>query len=230
MSFDELFPAPRGPRLRAAILRALNTAYAENAGRFAPEDLGDNNTTFGVNVVHNGRHLVELEVDGIDGVVVRRAKNSFWLEIDGRPLYIYKAPPGQSTVHGMRFDESDLRLQILEQNTEQLQFDFTTPVKANADADADATTVTTPILHPVITHFGSPEAGFGHAMIGAPYKTADGGCEWSWIEPFDQADDPGLAADAAGDDRPEPPADDFEDLRIRDKEQDRQGQTGEDGA
>jgi hypothetical protein len=228
MCFDELFPAPRGPRLRAAILRALNTAYAENAGRFAPEDLGDNNTTFGVNVVHNGRYLVELEVDGIDGVVVRRAKNSFWLEVDGRPLYIYKAPPGQSTVHGMRFDESDLRLQILEQNTEQLQFDFTTP-PAQAGADPEVAIVATPVLHPVITHFGSPEAGFGHAMIGAPYKTADGGCEWSWIEPFEHGDEPFLTADAADDDHPEPLADDFDDLRMRGDEH-RQDQTGEDGA
>lgn len=224
MSFDDLFPAPRGPRLRAAILRALTTAYTENAGRFAPEDLGDDNMTFGVCIVRNVWHLVELEVDGIDGVVARRAKNSFWLEIDGCPLYIYKARPGRSTVRGMRFDESEVRVQILEQNTYQLQFNFT---PGPADADAEVDIVATPVLHPVITHFGSPDVGFDHAMIGAPYKTADGGCEWSWIEPFEQADEPGIPANDTSNDYPEPPADDFDDLRMRESDQD---QAGEDPA
>src|SRR5436190_22902729 len=102
MRFNDQVPGPRGRQICRALLRAMTTAYAENAQRFDPEDLGDNNTTFGVNVVHNLRHLAELEVDGIDGVIVRRAKNSFWFEIDGRPLYIYKAPPGYTSVYGMR--------------------------------------------------------------------------------------------------------------------------------
>jgi len=112
----------------------------------------------------------------------------------------------------MRFDESDLRLQILEQNTEQLQFDFI------GAADTETSTVATPVLHPVITHFGSPEAVFDHAMIGAPYKTADGGCEWSWIEPFEQTTDPAVDTQDAETDADDTIADGFE-LRLRDEDQ-----------
>lgn len=213
MNFNELVPAPRGRQICRALLRAMTIAYAENAQRFDPEDLGDNNTTFGVNVVHNLRHLVEIEVEGIEGLIVRRAKNSFWLEIDGLPLYIYKAPPGCTSVHGMRFDESDLRLEILEQNTCQLQFDL--------DGHQRETTasIQSPRLHPVVTHFGSPEAGFTHASIGAPYKAKDGSCEWSWIEPF-QEDDSDTSNTAADD--PRVPGDLGEDfaLQLRDDRED----------
>lgn len=213
MSFRDLLPDERGHRFRRAVLRALATAYSENAQRFDPEDLGDNNTTFGVNVVHNLRHLVEIEIDGIQGIAARRAKNSFWLEIDGHPVYIYKAPPGQTTVEGMRFDESELRLQILEQNAYQLQFDLC------GRPQAAAAPLPTPLLHPVITHFGGPEAGFTHASVGAPYKTKDGVCAWLWVEPFDDPESGRLpAADTSV-----PPMDDADDdfgLRLRDAESD----------
>ena len=213
MRFNDQVPDPRGRQICRALLRAMTIAYAENAQRFDPDDLGDNNTTFGVNVVHNLRHLAELEVDGIDGVIVRRAKNSFWFEIDGRPLYIYKAPPGYTSVHGMRFDESDLRLEILEQNTDQLQFDL------DGKQGDPAAAIRSPQLHPVITHFGSPEAGFTHASIGAPYKAKDGSCEWSWIEPFEDIDDGVSDAQEADTPTPEDPGEDFE-LRLRDKSED----------
>jgi|SRR5450755_1369045 len=210
MTFNELVPGPRGGQIRRALLGAMTTAYAENAQRFDPEDLGDTNTTFGVNIVHNLRHLVEIAVEGIQGVTVRRAKNSFWLEIDQHPLYLYKAPPGYTSVHGMRFDESDLRLEILEQNTGQLQLDL------DGRGPAYAASVPVPRLHPVVTHFGSPEAGFSHASIGAPYKAADGGCDRSWIEPFD--DDNAAGQDDIDQRAPKSPQDDHDDfgLQLRD--------------
>src|SRR5204863_8292664 len=97
------------------------------------------------------------------------------------------------------------RLESLEQNTDQLQFDL------DGKPGDHAVAIQSPQLRPVITHFGSPEAGFTHASIGAPYKAKDGSCEWSWIEPFEDIED-GVSDDQQEADTPatEDPGEDFE--------------------
>ena len=196
MSFHRLVPDARATRLKGLLLKALHEAYEENVARHAPEEIGDNNTTFGVNITHNLRFLVEHAVAEIDGVEPHRPRNSFYLEIDERfAVYFYKAPPGITSIHALRFDESEMKLEITKVNARQLQFDYDTEgAESRLAVSADLPT------HAVIVHFGDPDMGFRSATIGAPFRAEDGGCEWAWEEPFDQPEDGLAVADDVGED------------------------------
>lgn len=196
MSFLKLVPGARGGDARRRLVGAIREAYTENVARYAPDDIGDNNTTFGVSVTHNLRFLAEHAIEGLAGFAAHRPRNSFVLQIDGRyDLFFYKAPPGITSVHAMRFDESELRLEIARVNAAQLQLDL----EAAVSDETSFADVRLP-RHAVIVHFGDPESGFQSATIGAPYRTLDGGCEWAWEEPFDESDE---GIDGGGEDSPE---------------------------
>ena len=183
MSYEQIAPGPAGRKLKAAITRALVTTYAENAERF-DADIGDNPTTFGICVVHNLRHLIEEGVGDLESVEVLRPRNSFMLRLPhGHSLYFYKAPPGASRIEELRFDESELKLSISQENAAQLQLDLDGFLPDHTEFEADQLP-----NHAVVVHFGSAETGLTHAVVGAPYRTAAGGCQWAWNEPFDLLD------------------------------------------
>lgn len=181
MSFSKLVPGDRGVELKRLLIAAIREAYAENVARHAPDDIGDNNTTFGVSVSHNLRFLAERAVEGMAGVEARRPRNSFVLDVDGRhAIFLYKAPPGVTSIHSLRFDESELKVEIATVNAAQLELNFENPTLGGVEAQD------TPLpSHAVIVHFGDSETGFRHAVVGAPYRTLDGGCEWWWEEAFE---------------------------------------------
>jgi hypothetical protein len=176
MSWSEVIPGPRGRELRSVIVRALHEVYDENARRFAPDDLGDNNITFGVNVSQNLRFAIDRDTADFDGVAIERPRNSFVLRLQPRfTLHFYKAPPGVTDIETLRFDESEMKLELRHENTAQLSFDF---------GDAVSLSATIP-PHVVIVHFGGPETSFQRAEVGSPFSTATGGCQWAWHERFD---------------------------------------------
>jgi hypothetical protein len=179
MTWSEMFPDPLGTDLRRVIQRALVEVYDENIRRYAPEDLGDNNITFGVNVSQNLRFLIERDVADLDSVEVERPRNSFILRVGRSMIHFYKAPPAVFDITALTFDESELKLELRQENAAQLSFDFT---------DGWSTSRALP-SHVVVVHFGDPLGGFEHAEVGAPYSTATGGCDWAWHERFDIDED-----------------------------------------
>ena len=185
-----MVPDERGRDLRRVILRAIEDVYEENARRYAPDELGDNNVTFGVSVTHNARHCVERDMAEVVGVVAERPRNSFRLRIDGRvSVYFYKAPPGAIDIRGLAFDESELKLEIRTVNADQLSFNF--------DTEQTVMSTTHMPTNIVIVHFGDPVAGFDHAEVGAPYTTDTGACAWAWHERFEDesSSEDGLSGD-----------------------------------
>ena len=210
MSYELLVPGPRGSRMRRALVEAMRTVYAENVERYDPDDLGDNNMTFAVSVVHNLRHFAERVVEPIEGVEAHRGHNSFWLLIDReRPLYLYKAPPGTLSVDSMRFDESDLRQQITQRNASHLQLQLDVCQAGTAPEEDQLPP------YAVIVHFGDPEGAFSHAVIGAPYRIADGSCLWAWLQPFEAEPDELHGQRPAAPPEPVPPRHDSDGLGLR---------------
>jgi hypothetical protein len=175
MSWREFAQGSWGEELRLGLLRALERAYDENGQRFAPEDIGDNNKVFGVAVSENSKFLIERDVVAVlDGLEVERPRNAWRLRLwGGVALYVYKAPPGIVDVHQLRFRSSQTKLELIEQNADQLAFTFDEPaVRAAAGR----------LRHVVVVHFGDPDTGLLRVDVGAPYATALNGCEWEWVE------------------------------------------------
>jgi hypothetical protein len=220
MSWNSIAPGAGGHDLRLRVMRAIQDAYDENVRRFAPDDLGDNNITFGVSVSQNLRHLPEREVDGIEGVEVLRPRNSFVLRLHDRfVVHFYKAPPGIFDVRALRFDESEMKIELAQVNADQLSFTFEGLAEAPAAAAASLPT------HVVVVHFGDPIGGLHRVEVGSPYANVMGGCEWAWIEPFG-LDEPLDGGSPIVDDTPKPSADSGGfGLRLREVEnQDVEGQ------
>jgi hypothetical protein len=162
-----VIPGPRGRQLRAVIVRALREVYDENSRRFAPEDLGDNNITFGVNVSQNLRFAIDRDTADLEGAAIERPRNSFVLRLKPRfSVHFYKAPPGVTDIRMVRFDESEMKLELRHENAAQLSFEFDDAVSLSATIPS----------HVVIVHFGGPETSFQRADVGSPYSTASGGC------------------------------------------------------
>lgn len=55
-------PGIWGEHLRVGLLTAIEQVYDENCQRFAPEDIGDNNKTFGITVSENLYYVIERDV------------------------------------------------------------------------------------------------------------------------------------------------------------------------
>jgi hypothetical protein len=163
---------PQAEDLRQAILRAITDAYAENCQRFHPEDLGDNNITFGVAVSQNLRFLLELALDGRPDLEILRPRNSFVVVVaGGYQVHFYKAPPGVFDVRQLRFDASATQQELVESNAEQLAWRFDDTDATGGDAE-----------HLVIVHFGDPIEGFCRADVGAPLESPTDGLQWDWVE------------------------------------------------
>ena len=171
MSWSDTFPDEIGDRLRITINRTLRQVYDGNVRRYDPDDIGDNNMTFAVNLTHNLRHCLEQEVSEVEEIVVYRPQNSFFLRIaDCADLHFYKAQPGASSIRDLKFDESDLKLTLRNENTVQLALDL-------GDGYFSSTKT---LPHVVVAHFGDPIDGFGRAEVGSPYSTTAGSCDWIW--------------------------------------------------
>jgi hypothetical protein len=170
--------AERASRLRTLIRGALVDAYTENCNRYS-EELGDNNLTFAVSVVHNLRHMLEEALEFEEGIEITRPRGSFQVEIDRRyVVHFYKVRSGAGDVGEMRFGESRTKLDLIAENTEQLSLDF---------GDEPPTYAQKQIRQLVVLHSGTPADGVKDIWIGAPYLSGVNGLSWAWLETF--ADD-----------------------------------------
>lgn len=175
MSWRDFAQGRWGEELRLRLLRALEMAYDENGQRFAPDDIGDNNLVFGVAISENSKFLIERDVVArLDGVEVERPRNAWRLRLwGGVALYVYKAPPGVVDVRQLRFRSSQTKLELIEENADQLTFTFEEPGLRSAART---------LGHVVVVHFGDPDGGLVRVDVGAPYATPLNGCEWEWVE------------------------------------------------
>jgi hypothetical protein len=175
VQLDEILGPERARRLRGIVRRALVDAYTENCNRYS-EELGDNNLTFAVSVVHNLRHMVEEALEFEERITITRPRGSFQVEVDSRLVFhFYKVPSSAGDVGEMRFDRSRTKLELVAENTEQLslEFDVHEPVYMSSQ-----------VRQLVILHSGTPSDGLKQILIGAPYLSAVNGLSWAWLEEF----------------------------------------------
>lgn len=197
--------------MREAILRALQSAYDENCRRYAPDDLGDNNITFGVAVSQNLRFLLERELRDFPGIEIVRPRGSFAVLIDRTfELYFYKAPPGVFDIRALRLDASQTQIELVDANTNQLSL-FDPEPREEPDE----------LRRLACIHFGDPLEGLHRADVGAPHTSPSDGLQWQWAECLSTGEElldagqlaEGLRSVEEGDD------DEF-DLRMRSDESD----------
>ena len=212
-------PLRAGP-MRDAILRALQSAYDENCRRYAPEDLGDNNITFGVAVSQNLRFLLERELHDVPGIEIVRPRGSFAVLIDRTfELYFYKAPPGVFDIRALRLDASRTQIELVDANTNQLSlFDL----EPHGEPDE--------LRRLACIHFGDPLEGLHRADVGAPHASPSDGLQWQWAECLSTGEEllDGQMAESLRSVEEEEDDDDF-DLRMRSDESD-SGMTDESSA
>src|SRR4051794_35449112 len=161
MSYEALVHGDRGEALRGALLSAIDRAYTENVDRYDPEGIGDDATWFGLSVARNLWHIAEVMTKDIEGIQARRASNTFFLEIDETyEIYFCKAPPDATSVEAVNFD-SHVRSRIIARNGSHLQ------MRLDLDGQTPRSVADERLAHyAVIVHFGDPDGGFSHAMIG----------------------------------------------------------------
>ena len=209
MGWYEISGRDWGDEIRHCILTAIRDAYDENSRRYAPDDLGDNNMTFGVNVSQNLRFLLAHAVADLPGIEVERPRGSFVLVLWGRVvLHFYKAPPGVVDVRDLRFDESKTKLELLAENADQLALEFDEPEFVHRPE----------LRHAVVIHFGDPIGGLSHVEVGAPFASPVNGHDWEWVESLSDPPAPALdGGDPADHDEDSEEADEEDfDLRLRD--------------
>jgi hypothetical protein len=215
MHWERIVGPLRAAPMRDAILRALQSAYDENCRRHSPEDLGDNNITFGVAVSQNLRFLLEQELRGVPGVEIVRPRGSFAVRIDGTfELYFYKAPPGVFDIRALRLDASRTQVELVNANTNQLSL-FEPEPHGAADE----------LRRLACIHFGDPLEGLHRADVGAPHISPNDGLEWQWAECLSTGEELLGSAPMAEDSLDAEDDDDF-DLRLRSDEGE-SGLTGE---
>jgi hypothetical protein len=175
VQLDEQLDPERARRLRERIRGALVDAYTENCSRYS-EELGDNNLTFAVSVVHNLRHMVEEALEFEEGVTITRPRGSFQVEVDSRFVFhFYKVPSTAGDVGEMRFDQSRTKLELVAENTEQLSLEFDDHEPAHTSSQ---------VRQLVVLHSGTPSEGLKQVLIGAPYLSGVNGLSWAWLEEF----------------------------------------------
>lgn len=172
-------PGKWGEQLRLAILAALRQVYDENCQRHAPEDIGDNNKTFGITVSENLRFVIERDViPAMDGVAVETSRNAWMIRLwGGKVVHIYKAPPGAVDVREFRFNVSKIKLELVSQNANQLQLFEEDGFQGHGAEDLE---------HVVIVHFGDPDNGLTRVDVGAPFLDETLGYDWLWSGPFSE--------------------------------------------
>lgn len=164
--------------LREELVTVVRRAYDENCARF-DEELGDNATTFGICLFHNITFLLERRLEPVAEICVTRPDNSFVIETEGYSVHVYKAPPGTDSMAGIRFDQSAIRLGLIEANSEQLRLDIPEQLAGSAAGFLNA-------RHLVVVHFGDPVEGLRHIDIGAPMRSSLNGLSWAWVESLTQ--------------------------------------------
>jgi hypothetical protein len=190
MSWRDVAPGEWGERLRLALLAALEQVYDENCQRHAPEDIGDNNKTFGINVYENLRFVIERDViPVIDGATIETHRNAWMIRLwGGKVIHIYKAHPGAVDVRDFRFNVSKVKLELVSENADQLQLFEEEGFKAHGVEDLE---------HVVIVHFGNPQDGLTRVDVGAPLFGEERGYDWIWSGPFSELE--ALQEDGDGD-------------------------------
>lgn len=203
MHWERILGPDRAFLLRDAIMRALQSAYDENCRRHSPEDLGDNNVTFGVAVSQNLRFLLERELEGIPGVDFARPRGSFAVVIDRKfELYFYKAPPGVFDIRALRLDASRTQVELVGANTNQLSLFDPDP-----EGDADE------LRRLACIHFGDPLEGLHRADVGAPHGAPGDAVQWQWAECLSTGEE--LLAQSAPDEPAYEEDDEDEDFDLR---------------
>lgn len=208
MSWARVTPPHLTDEVRRRVLRACRESFDENSRRHSPEDLGDKASMFGQAVTYNARHLAQRELEEVEGVGVVDSARGWWIEFENRGrtyrVYLYKAPPGATSIHAVEFD-SETKKELSSENSAQVKLVVINGQFTQVDGN-EAT-------HLVIVMFGSPEEGFVRAMVGAPFRMpnsdpAKPDIRWAWSEAFEDA--PGGDADAdAPTDVPGDSPDDF---------------------
>ncbi|MTD47721.1 hypothetical protein GKE82_26325 [Conexibacter sp. W3-3-2] len=113
----------------------------------------------------------------MDGVTPHYSEHTFFLRLDNDiEVYVCKAPPGTMSAETMRFDSSQVRKRIVKRNGAQLRLDVVNGT-LTAVEDGRAPYV-------VVVHFGDPDNGFSHAIVGVPYELDAGTLGWEWHEPL----------------------------------------------
>lgn len=205
--------------MRDAVLRALQSAYDENCRRHSPEDLGDNNVTFGVAVSQNLRFLLERELQAFPGIEIARPRGSFAVVIDRKfELYFYKAPPGVFDIRALRLDASRTQIELVGANTNQLSLFGPEP-----EGESDE------LRRLACIHFGDPLEGLHRADVGAPHSSTDDRLQWRWAECLSTGEELLREEPTSEDARQFEEEDDDFDLRLRTDESD-SGMTGESSA
>lgn len=215
MTWSAVAPEGLEHELALRLTRAARGSYDANCERYSPDDLGDDLLIFGQMVTKNARHLFGRELESLDGLEVVASGLIWWVEYerDGRRtrLWLYKAPPGSRSIADLVFD-NDTKKQLSGVNAAQLGL----VINANNDFQLDPEGIATEI---VIVMFGSPEEGFSHAQVGAPFtiKAANDGkivVRWQWDERFD------VPIDSSGPVRSDSPSSDDSgdsyNIRLRD--------------
>lgn len=181
MSWREIAPGAWGEQLRLGILAAIEQVYDENCQRFAPEDIGDNNMTFGITVSENLHFVIERDVIPVtDGAVVEKPRNAWMVRLwGGVVLHIYKAPPGAIDVRELRFNASKTKLELVSQNADQLEL---------FEKEKTHTLGSKDLHHVVIVHFGDPQNGLRRVDVGAPILDDVLGYDWTWVDALSELD------------------------------------------
>lgn len=181
--WNQLVPGARGEALRASLCKAAAVAHTENAARFDSDDLGDDALIYGLCTTHNARHVAGQFIEGaaLEGVSVCERGRVWWLEVQRHPeatlrVYFYKAPPGASTVHGLRLDDTEIKKELSAANGRQLEL-FN---RAGGQGHAE-------LVNLIVVHYGEPLTGLEKVDVGAPYL-ADNEIAWDWHERFDVAE------------------------------------------
>lgn len=189
-------PGVWGEQLRLGLLASIEQVYDENCQRFAPEDIGDNNKTFGITISENLHYVIERDVvPSIEGAQVEKPRNAWVLRLPGNLLlHVYKAPPGAIDVREVRFNASKVKLELVAENAAQLALVFEEP-ELQVPSGPD-------LKHIVAVHFGDPKEGLQRVDVGAPYADEINGWDWKWVDGLSQLEpyDAGLAeGDVASD-------------------------------
>lgn len=187
MSWARATPSHLTDEIKRRVLRACRESYDENSRRHSPEDLGDKASMFGQAVTYNARHLALRELEELEDVtVIDSARHGWWIEFENRGLtyrvYLYKAPPGATSIHAVEFD-SETKMALSTENASQVKLVISGGSLTQVDGK-EATRL-------VIVMFGSPEEGFTRAMVGAPYRVPGSDAvrpdvRWAWSEPFEE--------------------------------------------
>ena len=143
------------------LLTLIAQAYRVRAQMHRP-DIGDNATTFGMNVRFSIEKFLEDELMTIREVHISRPVGSFQIAYAGHIFHFYKfGMTINDRVDQLTFDDSSTKINLVVDNQLAL------PGFPN-------------FKHWVIAHSGNPTQGLVEVYIGAPHTLGGGGSPWAW--------------------------------------------------